>query len=102
MNKTITPNDKDQLDNLIRDAFRDHEKVIGHYINLVDFLVERVVKDVTGWHLDIINPNSLQASGDGSDEKFFQQTDDMVEFSTKADVDMSGGAFTIYNKDFKK
>jgi len=102
MNKTLTPDNKDRLDTLIRDALRDHEKVIGHYINLVDFLVERMVKDVTEWHLDVVNPNSLQISEDAENEKFFQQTDDMVEFSAKADVDMSGGAFTIYDKEFKK
>jgi len=102
MSSTLDPKNKDNLDSLIRDALRDHEKVIGHYINLVDFLVERIVKDVTDWHTDITTPPATLFSEDGEDEKFFQQTSDVVEFSAKADVDMSGGTFTIYDKEFKK
>ncbi len=102
MSKALIPDDKDRLDSLVRDALRDHEKVIGHYINLVDFLVERMVKDITEWHLDVASPNSLQISEDAESEKFFQQTEDMVEFGSKADVDMSTGGFTIYSKEFKK
>jgi len=102
MSSTLDPKNKDNLDSLIRDALRDHEKVIGHYINLVDFLVERIVKDVTDWHTNITAPPATLFSEDGEDEKFFQQTSDVVEFSAKADVDMSGGTFTIYDKEFKK
>ena len=102
MSKVLTPDNKDQLDSLVRDALRDHEKVIGHYVNLVDFLVERLVKDITEWHNDIVDPNSLQISEDAEDEKFFQQTGDMIESRAKTDIDMSPTGFTIYDKDFKK
>ena len=102
MSSSLEPKDKDSLDSLIRDALRDHEKVIGHYINLVDFLVERIVKDVTGWHADITGPTSAAPSEDGEDEKFFQQTSDVVGFQSKVEVEMPSSVFTIYDKDFKK
>jgi len=102
MSKILTPEEKDQLDSLVRDALRDHEKVIGHYINLVDFLVERLVKEVTDWHFGTSNASLENVSDDADDEKFFQQTEDMIEFGDKANVDMSTGGFTIYSKEFKK
>ena len=102
MSSTLDPKDKDNLDSLIRDALRDHEKVIGHYINLVDFLVERIVKDVTGWHTEVTTPDSTLFSEAGEDEKFFQQTSDVVEFRSKVEVEMPSSGFTIYDKDFKK
>ena len=102
MNKTLDPKEKDELDSLVREALRDHEKVIGHYINLIDFLVERIVKDVTEWHIATTDPASTLFSEDGDDEKIFQQTGDMIEFHSKVDVEMPSSGFTIYDKDFKK
>ncbi len=102
MSKILDPKEKDELDSIVREALRDHEKVIGHYINLIDFLVERIVKDVIEWHVTVTEPTDTLISEDGADERLFQQTGDMIEFHSKAEIDMPSSKFTIYDKDFKK